>query len=67
MDFEAWRTDPVGRSGEGLSTNYGKSPFPSLEIFIEAIACVGGIQGRYSDPLKLVQNVWPLDYSFQKC
>lgn len=46
VDFETWRTDPVGRSGEELSTNYGKSPFPSLEVFIEAIACVGGIQGK---------------------
>jgi len=57
VDFETWRTDPVGRSGEELSTNYGKSPFPSLEVFIEAIACIGGIQGRYSDPFKLVLSI----------
>lgn len=45
MDFDTWKADPVGQIGEGRSSNYGKSPFPSLEIFIEAIARIGDVQG----------------------
>ncbi|KAG0605264.1 hypothetical protein M758_9G044200 [Ceratodon purpureus] len=44
--FDTCRADPVGQSGEGLSSNYGKSPFPSLEVFIEAIARIGDVQGK---------------------
>lgn len=45
MDFDTWRTDRVGTSGKGWSSKYGKSPFPTLEDFIEAIARIGDIQG----------------------
>jgi hypothetical protein len=43
--FDTWRANPVGQSGEGPSSNYGKSPFLSLEVFIEAIARIGDVQG----------------------
>lgn len=45
MDFDTWRAGRVGKSGHGWSSNYGKSPFPSLEDFIEAIARTGDVQG----------------------
>jgi hypothetical protein len=45
VDFDTWRANPVGQSGEGPSSNYGKSPFLSLEVFIEAIARIGDVQG----------------------
>ena len=47
MDFDSWRAHPVAELGEGLGSNYGKSPFLSLEVFIESIACIGGVQGMY--------------------
>lgn len=46
MNFETWKANPLSRSDEGLSSKFGASPFPSLEVFIEAIASVGGIQGK---------------------
>lgn len=46
MDFDVWKANPVNQSSEGPSSNYGKSPFPLLEVFIEAIARIGDIQGK---------------------
>ena len=47
MDFDPSSAYAVGQSGEGgLSSNFGKSPFPSLEVFIEAIARIGDVQGN---------------------
>lgn len=45
VDFDVWKANPVNQSSEGPSSNYGKSPFPLLEVFIEAIARIGDIQG----------------------
>lgn len=46
VDFDVWKANPVNQSSEGPSSNYGKSPFPLLEVFIEAIARIGDIQGK---------------------
>lgn len=47
MDFKKWEADPVRYPLEGLSTNYGKSPFPSLEAFIQTISCIGEVEGMF--------------------
>lgn len=47
MDFKKWEADPVRYPLEGLSTNYGKSPFPSLDAFIQTISCIGEVEGMF--------------------
>lgn len=56
MEFDTWRADPASQTGEGSSSNFGKSPFPSLEVFIEAIARIGDVQGILFSALKPVQD-----------
>jgi hypothetical protein len=47
MDFRSWKPEPTTALQEpGISGQSGKSPFPSLEVFVESIACIGDVQGR---------------------
>jgi hypothetical protein len=47
MDFRSWKPEPTTALQEpGISGLSGKSPFPSLEVFVESIACIGDVQGR---------------------
>ncbi|CAK9869460.1 unnamed protein product [Sphagnum jensenii] len=43
----SWKPEPTTALQEpGISGQSGKSPFPSLEVFVESIACIGDVQGR---------------------
>ncbi len=60
MDFRSWKPEPTTALQElGISGQSGKSPFPSLEVFVESIACIGDVQGtrvHVSSPKNLVKE-----------
>ncbi len=60
MDFRSWKPEPTTALQEpGISGLSGKSPFPSLEVFVESIACIGDVQGtrvHVSSPKNLVKE-----------